>query len=249
MSLRKRKSANHPEREGGPEPTGDGFRAILEEASRREGARKGERTRALLKWAVCALLEQKPSSMLTVAEICALAGVAHGTFYIYFPDRNAVVAEVLEDFVRHERQAMLDSAQGRPDRRAAIRASTAAYYDICAANPGLMRCLLSYYGEFPEAQRIAQNFNRAWIETVVRSAKKAFPAWQGSGASEHELLRRAYALGGMVDQYLAYLFLSRDPNVIAVSGNREEVVESLTEIWERAFDRPSDTAGGRRGRA
>lgn len=51
-----------------------------------------------------------------------------------------------------------------------------------------------------------------------------------------ELLRRAYALGGMVDQYLTALHLTRDPALIAVSANREAMIDTLTSIWTKGMD-------------
>ncbi|MGA7972982.1 MAG: hypothetical protein WCA36_09255, partial [Pseudolabrys sp.] len=50
-----------------------------------------------------------------------------------------------------------------------------------------------------------------------------------------ELLRRAFALGGMVDQYLSSLLLSQDPNLAGVSQDREAVLDTLTLIWERGM--------------
>jgi hypothetical protein len=39
----------------------------------------------------------------------------------------------------------------------------------------------------------------------------------------------------MVDQYLSSLFLSKDPNLAAVSQDREAVLDTLTLIWERGM--------------
>ncbi|MCA1940502.1 MAG: hypothetical protein LDL26_05840, partial [Caenispirillum bisanense] len=50
-----------------------------------------------------------------------------------------------------------------------------------------------------------------------------------------ELLRRAYALGGMVDQYLVALHVHRDPTLAALSADREAVVDTLTLIWKRGM--------------
>lgn len=49
-------------------------------------ARKSERTRGSLQAAACRLLENVPPSELKVSDICRGAGVAHGTFYVYFRD-------------------------------------------------------------------------------------------------------------------------------------------------------------------
>lgn len=49
--------------------------------------------------------------------------------------------------------------------------------------------------------------------------------------------RRAYALGGMVDQHLSDLLLSKDPNLAEISQDREAVLETLSLIWERGMSR------------
>jgi len=36
---------------------------------------------------------------LKVADICAAAGISNGTFYLYFSDRDALLADVLHGFI------------------------------------------------------------------------------------------------------------------------------------------------------
>jgi uncharacterized protein YgfB (UPF0149 family) len=48
-------------------------------------------------------------------------------------------------------------------------------------------------------------------------------------------MRRAYALGGMVDQYLSGLYLSRDDGIVAISGDAAAVVDTLTMIWQKGM--------------
>ena len=53
--------------------------------------------------------------------------------------------------------------------------------------------------------------------------------------SHDELMRRAYALGGMVDQYLTALFLSQDRTLASVSKDPEAVIDTLSFIWQRGL--------------
>ena len=92
-------------------------------AARAVGERKGERTRAAIARAVCHLLDRQSLRSLTVGDICKTAKIANGTFYLYFPDRNALVLDVLLGFVAYVQHAMRDAARsGHTDP---IRASTA----------------------------------------------------------------------------------------------------------------------------
>jgi len=207
-----------------------GLRLIAESAAQR----KSVRTRAQICRAGCELLAQRSLAALTVHDICARTGIAHGTFYIYFPDRQVFVAELLSQFVAFV-QDMLRTAS-RQDGADPVRATTATYYQLFSENPGMMKCLIFHLDEFPATREIFQTLNRAWIATVVAAAQRQFEKLnQPDKVAHDELVRRAYALGGMVDQYLASLFLSNDPGLIAVSRNREQVIDTLTHIWKQGL--------------
>lgn len=198
------------------------------------GGRKSERTRARLQAATCRLLDRVAPRDLKVADICAEAGVAHGTFYVYFRDIRHVLAETLAAFVAFLQAAMRRAAGARGDR---VRATTAAYVALFEENAGLMRCLVTRVDDLPEASAAFQKLNRDWTTTVVDARLRAF-AREGRAdtPAREELLRRAYALGGMVDQYLIMLLFGRDEALGAVSRDREAVVETLSLIWERGME-------------
>lgn len=197
-----------------------------------EALRKGERTRTAISVAACDCLEERPLSDLTVEMICTRAGISHGTFYIYFKNRNALVADVLFRFVDFVQGKMRAASHGAPE--GAVRATTATYTHIFEANLGLMKCLLHHPGEFPEAGLAFQKLNRDWLETVVAVREQALRK-AGRSVDRAELMRRAYALGGMVDQYLNSLLIEKDPNMTAFSQDREALVETFSFLWERGL--------------
>ena len=111
-----------------------------------------------------------------------------------------------------------------------------AYYRLVENNSGMMKCIISHYEDFPEISPIAAEMNNTWTTLVVRSVQK----WllvnnRANEIDEKELFRRCYALGGMVDQYMSYLFLSKDENVIYFSDSPDEVIYTLTHIWISAL--------------
>ena len=200
-----------------------------------EAGRKSDRTRARLQEAACALLDAGTPADIKVADICTEAGVAHGTFYLYFNDIRHLMADTLTAFVGFMQHSMRRAARDQGDDR--VRGSTAAYVSLFERNAGLMRCLVSRMDDFPEAAEAFQKLNREWTETVV-DARLRQPTLQGCPPppSREELLRRAYALGGMVDQYLIMLLFGRDPVLTGVSADREAVVDTLTLIWKRGME-------------
>ena len=196
--------------------------------------RKSERTQADIFNAGCSLLNRHALASLKVSTICREAGIAHGTFYIYFPNRQAFVATLLLRFVDYLQTIMHQASKTVNDDT--VRTTMRAYYQLFVQNTGMMKCLINHLEEFPSSLAAFQKLNREWATTVVAAAKNNL-LYSGTDRviSREELFRRAYALGGMVDQYLSALLLHHDPTLESVSRDREAVIETLSLIWERGM--------------
>ena len=203
--------------------------ALLATAS---GARKSDRTRARLQSAVCDLLDDAVPADLRVDHVCARAGTSHGTFYVYFADIPSLLTETLAGFVDFLEARLREAGRATADRP---RAATAAYVALFEANRGLMRCLVSRAGDLPEANALFEAMNRRWAETVAEAALRRAAAQGRPAPDRDDLLRRAYALGGMVDQYLVTLFFGSDATLAALSEDREAVIDTFTALWNRGL--------------
>ncbi|SDG40283.1 TetR family transcriptional regulator [Roseospirillum parvum] len=202
------------------------------------GRAKGLRTRAQLMAAAGHLLETQPPEALTVSAVCHRAGVANGTFYLYFADRHVLLDALLVGFVGFLQDTMRAAGEGAEEAApgATGRAATRAYLELFRHNRGLMRCLIHHPDSFPEARRAFHKLNREWLARVVAAAQRGLAAEGRPEALDcAELTRRAYALGGMVDQYLSALFLSGDAELLAVSGDDAAVLDTLNLIWSRGM--------------
>lgn len=208
------------------------YRAVLLGRSKDGTLRKGPRTVERIRWAACELLETLSLDALTVQDICREAGIAQGTLYQYFISRNDLLASVLNDFVAFLRQKMHRAVSGSESTRDSVDKSTRIYCELFGANRGLMKCLLNHFDTFPEARNILSAFNKEWIDLVVRGIQRRR---NGAKTSAREIRRRAYALGGMVDQYLAAIFLYEDRDVTSTAGSMNDIVKTLTYIWHQAF--------------
>jgi len=219
-----------------PTPASTGFRFRFCDQLSRSAHGKAARTRAGLQAAACRLLDTVGPSELKVSDICREAVVAHGTFYVYFRDVRHMLTETLKEFVAFV-QAAMQSAANQESGVGRVRGATAAYVRLFEQNAGLMRCLVSRVDDLPEAAEAFQRLNREWTETVVDARMRRL-AREGRAGSigRDELLRRAYALGGMVDQYLIMLLFGGDENLASVSRDRDAVVETLAFIWERGME-------------
>jgi len=199
-----------------------------------ETLRKRDRTRARILAAGGTLLDRISLGALTVSAICKEARIAHGTFYLYFSDRHVFVADLLERFVDFLQSEMQQASRaGSADN---ARAATEVYYLMFGQNPGLMKCLVNHLEEYPASRKLFQKLNRDWMTNVVDAAERKHAAAGRAGAvPRDELFRRAYALGGMVDQYLTALFLHHDQTLRDYSKDKEAVIETLTLIWKRGM--------------
>jgi len=210
-----------------------GFLAALRLAAEAPGLGKTERTRLKLLAAIAARLSAGiEEAALRVADIAAEAGLAHGTFYRYFADRRAAVGALVADFVRFLRDRLAESRDGPPGSRARVRAATLTYVRLFRDNAGLMRCLMSLDNEGAGFRASFHELNRAWNGRVAAAiAHRRDPV--AGAAAVAATLPTAYALGGMIDEFLTQLYLRRDPALAALAGDEAAVADLLTELWCR----------------
>jgi TetR/AcrR family transcriptional regulator, ethionamide resistance regulator len=210
-----------------------GFLAALRRAAEAPGLGKTERTRLKLLAAIAARLSAGiEEAALRVADIAAEAGLAHGTFYRYFADRRVAVGALVADFVRFLRDRLAESRDGPPGSRARVRAATLTYIRLFRDNAGLMRCLMSLDNEGAGFRASFHDLNRAWNGRVAAAiAHRRDPVAEAAAVAA--TLPTAYALGGMIDEFLTQLYLRRDPALAALAGDEAAVADLLTELWCR----------------
>jgi AcrR family transcriptional regulator len=123
----------------------------------------------------------------TVADICAAARMATGSFYAHFdskPDIFAAVIRKVNNDLRAAMAAALEAAQD--NQRARERASFRAYFDLMSQRP--------------------------WIFRIVREAEFLAP---GEFRAYYERLARGYSRGVRVAQLAGEVDPRYDPEVIA----------------------------------
>ena len=123
----------------------------------------------------------------TVADICARAGMATGSFYSYFDSKAEIFAAVVRAIntdLRRSMKGALDHADG--GQRAKERASFRAYFDMLSTRP--------------------------WIERIVRESEFIDPSLF---REYYEHLTRGYARGVRAAQLAREVDAHYDPEVIA----------------------------------
>jgi AcrR family transcriptional regulator len=97
-------------------------------------ARDGARTRERLLDAGAAVAEEGGLGGLSVNRVVAEAGVAKGTFYVHFADREAFVDALHERFHVRVQKAVVKAIDGVEPGAELIWRGAAAYLDACLAD-------------------------------------------------------------------------------------------------------------------
>lgn len=204
------------------------YAELLRKNADAAGLKKSDRTRLRLLASIAAqLTDGKEQAELRVADVAAGAGVSHGTFYLYFSDLKCAIENLISDFgafLYQELAGARSSGVGMADR---IREATLAYAKAFRANVGLMRCLFSLARENSAFRRSFQELSEGWNRRVA----SAIARQRDGQSSEDMLLPTAYALGGMVDDFLTQIYLREDPALSHLAGDDDAIADLLTDIW------------------
>jgi len=123
----------------------------------------------------------------TVADICARAGMATGSFYSYYASKAEIFAAVVRAINADLRQAMKAALEhANKDQRSRERASFRAYFDLLSKRP--------------------------WIDRIVRESEFID---RGLFHEYYEHLARGYARGVRAAQMARDIDARYDPEVIA----------------------------------
>jgi AcrR family transcriptional regulator len=218
-----------------PDQTSIRFTEALE-ASAKAGPQKTGRTRfRLLASMARQLMNGVDRRDLKVADVAREAGLAHGTFYRYFSDVRNAMDVLIEEFAQFVRTELSGARQGEAGTRTRVHATMLVYARLYAENAPLMRCLVDLGTEPSAFAASYQKLNRAWYERMAQAIKKRQPEFGTAGAEpQGDPLAIAYALGGMVDDFLAQVFLRREPALAHLAGAPDAIADLLTSLWMRA---------------
>jgi AcrR family transcriptional regulator len=171
-----------------------------------------------------------------VADIVAEAGVAHGTFYTYFPSKQAAFIEVANDVERG-----LNDAVARPDEGAApgafetLRSSHQRFFEYYGRNGAILALIEQVATMDPEFEALRRRRRQIHVERVATTIER----WQERGIAESHLdpYACATALVSMRSNLAAWLFEGDE------SLDEEVAIDTLTEIWARAVGLAHGSAG------
>lgn len=161
-----------------------------------------------------------------VAEITRRAGIAQGTFYIYFHSKNEVFAEVVEDMGKKLRAAIRKAIADTPDRLEIERRGFAVFFEFASVHRRL-------YQIVQEAERIAPEAAQAYYRGISQGYERALRSAMEAGTIR-SLNPEAitYALMG-VGHFVALRW-------IVWPHREEETTEHMPYLPEDIFDSVMD---------
>lgn len=159
-------------------------------------ARSGERSRLKLLAAAARLLETVNYRDLLVEQVCQEAGVAKGTFYIYFPAKDAFLRDLASRYIGFEGQTY-PRLSSRNSAFANMRRWVWWYEKTFAANVGILKCMVQMGGEDAAMAAIWRQRNSALVD-------RSMDGWLKSRPDSDAVLQRAVlrTAGTMIDQSL-----------------------------------------------
>ena len=134
-----------------------------EGGSERAGRQREERRRAILD-AATGVFAKRGYHSATITEVIEAAGIARGTFYLYFPGKfevfDSVFAEALERLRTRIRPIRLDPGAEAPDTQ--LRSMLRSVLEQVEEHPDFARLLLSH-GLHPDPE-VARRVESFWDE-------------------------------------------------------------------------------------
>jgi AcrR family transcriptional regulator len=145
-----------------------------------EASPRGRRTHAMLLDAGVAVAERDGLAGLSVNRVVAEAGVAKGTFYVHFADREAFVDALHEAFHDRVRVAVAAATSGVPPGAERLVRGAEAYLDVCLADRAIKALALEARTDAALTSTMA-----ARHEQLAASASPSFKAmgWPDSRAA------------------------------------------------------------------
>ena len=123
--------------------------------------RKGEATRARLMAAAEEVFGTKRFHPASIVDITQAAGVAQGTFYVYFPSKLAIFRELVTDLSKALRRHIAQAVGGLDDRLEIERAGIRAFIAFIKKHKYLYRIVR-------EAETVDENLYRWYYQTLAQ---------------------------------------------------------------------------------
>lgn len=158
-------------------------------------SRRGLDTRRRLLDAAESIFVELDYHEASIVKITEAAGVAQGTFYLYFRSKQDVFEEVVRDLNRRVRHALTEAAASAANRREAEELGFREFLRFTAENPALYRVIR-------QAEFVAPDVLREHYERFVGAyAKRLRDAMDAGEIAESDPDLLAFVLAGAAELF------------------------------------------------
>jgi AcrR family transcriptional regulator len=179
---------------------------------------RGRRTRQKLLDAAEDVFGRDGFHRASIVDITRAAGVGQGTFYLYFPSKEALFIELVHAMGHDMRRRLHEASRAAHDRAQAEEAGFRAFFDYVAEHPNLYRVVR-------ECEFVAPEEFRAWYGRLAERYVEGLRAAAAAGqVRDLDLETVAYCLMGMGD------FLGM--RLVLWEGRRRVPVRALRTVME-----------------
>jgi AcrR family transcriptional regulator len=162
-----------------------------------------------------------------VRDIVGEAGVAIGTFYFYFPDKETLFIHLFEETAAFLLQAIEQALNSRPSFPAQLEAAVQAYVNVAFYEPAVVQLLLvGGVGSVPSLTERRADFR----EKLIRAWHRPLTAALSNRQIEPQNTRRtAEALVGAFDEIIYNLLTATNGE-----SERPQAVGDMVQFGLRA---------------
>lgn len=185
--------------------------------------KRGEATRRRVLEAAEAVFAEHGYHEASIVKITERAGIALGTFYLYFDSKQSIFEALVIDLNNRVRQSMSEAMQGAETRLEAERGGFEGFFKFTAQHPALYRVVR-------EAEFVSPQVMKLHYERIVEGYTDGLRAAQRAGDVDPRLDPEiaAWALMGMGELIgMRFLLWERDGEGNPPETINESVFDSM----------------------
>jgi AcrR family transcriptional regulator len=186
--------------------------------------RRTEATRRALLAAAREVLNEHGYARATVAQIAGAAGRAHGTFYLYFENKEDIYSVLLENMWADLKE-LSRSVWRRDTPLESVHATVARYVSGFADNVDLWLLLDQMSATNPRFTELRDSYRRQFVRKIQRGIESSGAHARMDGMQPDIV---AELLAGMVDEACTARFLR------GRSWPQDVLVDQIVTVWGRA---------------
>ena len=194
--------------------------SIMPYRSTENTRRKKDAKRTAMMQSAVRVFAQKGYHAATVRDIVAEAGVAIGTFYFYFPDKETLFSHLFEETAAFMLQALDQALNSRSTFPAKMEAAIQAYVNVAFYEPAVVQLLL--VGGTGSAPSLAERRSE-YREKLIRVWQRTLTAaLERKEIVPQNIRRTAEGLAGGFDEIVF--------NLLTVRGKEHEGQQAINDM-------------------